>query len=125
VALFLTWASSAHALGSVESLSKVPNDPDCKLALQLAERAIIEELPAGLTNVEVELIMKAQHRLVGIWYSDTNTCEAYDIIKLRVPNDRRSPHEILEEDILERMLRDGAITKYEAGGNGSFYKLFL
>lgn len=125
IALSLLFISHVTLAGGLEgSISKVPNDRNCMMALALAERAIVEQFADSLTRQEVDWKLQANHRLVGLWFADDNSCEVYDLMSLKQGNDRRSPHEILEEDILERMVSDGAISRYESGGNGSFYRLY-
>lgn len=123
--VLVLFSSTAAATDFGKPVSEVADDYRCTEALTLARRAVIETFPNNVSKFEADWILTNKHRLVGIWSSDTGSCEVYDIIELQLPGDRRSPHEILEEDILEHMLRDNAIKKYEAAGNGSFYRLYI
>lgn len=122
--LFFFVSYTANASGLEGSISKVPDDINCSMALALAERVTIEQMPNDLSHDEVNWKLVSEHRLVGLWFADDSSCEVYDIMSLKKGDDRRSPHEILEEDILERMVRDGAISRYEAEKNGAFFRLY-
>jgi hypothetical protein len=124
ISLLLFTALPAIAGDMGPPISKVPNDHNCAMALSLAKKATIDGFSNSLTREEVDWKLVAEYRIVGFWYAADNSCEVFDIMSLKDGNDRRSPHEIVEEDILEQMVRNGAISRYESGGNGAFYRLY-
>lgn len=123
LSLFLVVTMPAVASGLKNPVSSVVQG-DCELALALAERALVEQFSNSLSQEEVDWKLASEYRLVGLWFGDDASCEVYDLMTLKSEDDVRSPHEILEEDVLEHMLEDGAISRYEVAGNGRFYLLY-
>ncbi len=74
-------------------------DEDCSKAYWLAKKAVIDQLPPNASAEAVDKALTVDHRMIGVWYSDTGWCGVYDILNIPRSNTMLSPHEVFDEQL--------------------------
>ncbi len=97
-------------------------DEDCSKAYWLAKKGVIDQLPPNASAEAVEQAVVVDHRMVGVWYSDTGWCGVYDILNIPRPNAMLSPHEVFEEQLSE-LARQGKVLT--VSGNNKFDQWYV
>jgi len=81
------------------------NDTQCIKAYNGAEQALIKLMPENLSTKDVEWKLMSEHALIGIWFSDTQTCKAFDIKHL----EKFEPHHQTPLEVFDDNLADTSI----------------
>lgn len=82
-------------------IAEAQPDNECVSAYQLAERTLIEQMPANTDLRDIDWKLQSEHALVEVWFSDTQTCQSFDIKHLERFDPHQSPREVFEEGLVE------------------------
>ena len=117
ITLFFSFSASAQDTANLyikDIVASHPNDPDCLQAWQYADKAVHNN-PAKY--------QPDTYLFVGIYTTDDKLCQVFNIKRFDIYRSRTA-YDVLVELIIERMERDGAISRYESILNGKVFRLY-